>query len=55
MLVVLGTNIEDDRKFHEVAVHCNARLVTENLKHFPKDGVAVSVAELLKQFTVTPP
>lgn len=38
---------EDDRKFYEVAAHCNAKLITGNLKHFPKDGVAVSVAELL--------
>ena len=31
----------------EVAVHRNAKLITENLKHFPKDGVAVSVAKFL--------
>ena len=26
---------EDDRKFYEVAKHCDATLITGNLKHFP--------------------
>ena len=40
-------NDEDDRKFYEVAKHCNATLITGNLKHFPKDGLVQSVAEFL--------
>ena len=38
---------EDDRKFYEVAKHCNATLITGNLKHFPKDELVLSVAEFL--------
>ena len=40
-------NDEDDRKFYEVARHCNATLITGNLKHFPKDRLVQSVAEFL--------
>ncbi len=28
---------ESDKKFYEVAKHCNAMLVTGNLKHFPQE------------------
>ena len=38
---------EQDRKFYEVARHCNAQLITGNLKHFPKDKIVVSVKEFL--------
>jgi putative PIN family toxin of toxin-antitoxin system len=38
---------EQDRKFYEVAKHCDARLITGNLKHFPKDKIVVSVREFL--------
>jgi putative PIN family toxin of toxin-antitoxin system len=38
---------EEDRKFYEVAKHCNALLITGNLKHFPKDKIVVSVKEFL--------
>ena len=38
---------EDDRKFYEVAKHCNATLITGNLKHFPKDGLVRSAADFL--------
>ncbi|MDR3354644.1 MAG: putative toxin-antitoxin system toxin component, PIN family [Synergistaceae bacterium] len=39
---------EQDRKFYEVAKHCNARLITGNLKHFSKDKTVVSVKEFLE-------
>ena len=38
---------EDDRKFYEVAKHCNAALITGNLKHFPKDELVQSVLGFL--------
>jgi putative PIN family toxin of toxin-antitoxin system len=38
---------EDDRKFFEVAKHCNAQLITGNLRHFPQDDLVVSVADFL--------
>ena len=38
---------EDDRKFYEVAKHCNATLITGNLKHYPKDELVLSVTEFL--------
>ncbi len=36
---------EDDKKFYEVAKYCNAKLITGNLKHFPKDDDIISVNE----------
>jgi putative PIN family toxin of toxin-antitoxin system len=41
---------EDDRKFYELAKHCNAKLITGNLRHFPKDTLVVSVADFLKDW-----
>ena len=38
---------EDDRKFYEVAKHCDAALITGNLKHFPKDLIVWSVVDFL--------
>ncbi|MDR1944225.1 MAG: putative toxin-antitoxin system toxin component, PIN family [Synergistaceae bacterium] len=38
---------EQDLMFYEVAKHCNARLVTGNLKHFPKDDFVCSVKNFL--------
>jgi len=38
---------EDDKKFYEVAKYCNAKLITGNLKHFPKDDDIISVNEFL--------
>jgi len=29
---------EADKKFYEVAKHCHAKLITGNIKHFPKDS-----------------
>ncbi|MDO4566092.1 MAG: putative toxin-antitoxin system toxin component, PIN family [Oscillospiraceae bacterium] len=42
---------EEDRKFYEVAKTCGAKLVTGNLKHFPKDPFVVSVAGFLKELS----
>jgi putative PIN family toxin of toxin-antitoxin system len=39
---------EDDLKFYEVAKHCQATLVTGNLRHFPEEPLIVSVADFLK-------
>ena len=39
---------EADKKFYEVAKHCGAVLVTENLKHFPQDPQIVSAAAFLE-------
>jgi putative PIN family toxin of toxin-antitoxin system len=38
---------EDDRKFYDGAVFCGAQVITGNLRHYPSDGVAVSVSEFL--------
>lgn len=42
---------EDDKKFYEVAKYCNAKLITGNLKHFPKDEDVLSVLEFLKKYS----
>ena len=39
---------EEDKKFYEVAKFCNAKLITGNLKHFPKDDYIMSVSEFLE-------
>ena len=39
---------EEDKKFYEVAKFCNAKLITGNLKHFPKENGIVSVSEFLE-------
>ena len=41
---------EDDKKFFEVAKHCNAKLITGNLKHFPEDEDVMSVIEFLEKY-----
>ena len=41
---------ESDRKFYEVARHCNAPLVTGNLAHFPQDETVISVAEFHRRY-----
>ncbi len=41
---------EDDRKFFEVAKYCKAKLITGNLKHFPKDADVMSVADFLEEY-----
>ncbi len=37
---------ESDKKFYEVAKHCNAVLITGNKKHFPDDPIVKTVQEL---------
>ncbi len=39
---------EEDKKFYEVAKFCNAKLITGNLKHFPKEDCILSVSEFLE-------
>ena len=41
---------EADRKFFETAKHCNARLITGNVRHFPQDILVVSPADFLAKF-----
>ena len=41
---------EDDKKFFEVAKYCNAKLITGNLKHFPKDEDVISVNDFLEKY-----
>lgn len=43
-------NDEDDKKFYEVAKFCNAKLITGNLKHFPKDKDVMSVIDFLYEY-----
>ena len=38
---------ESDKKFYEVAKHCNAKLITGNLKHFPIDSFIMTAADFL--------
>lgn len=40
-----------DKKFYEVAKHCNAKLITGNPKHFPEDSLVITVADFLDSFT----
>ena len=39
---------DDDRMFYEVAVFCNATLITGNTRHYPKESFIMTVAEFLK-------
>ena len=41
---------EADKKFYEVAKFCGAKLITGNIKHFPKGGAVVTVSEFLEQY-----
>ena len=41
---------ESDKKFYEAAKHCNAKLITGNLKHFPTDSLVISPADFLNNF-----
>ena len=41
---------ESDRKFYEVAKFCNAKLITGNIKHFPKDSCVMTVSEFIKTY-----
>lgn len=41
---------ESDKKFYEVAKFCDAKLITGNAKHFPKDEIVFTVSEFLENF-----
>lgn len=41
---------EEDKKFFEVAKYCKAKLITGNLKHFPKDEDVMSVSDFLEKY-----
>lgn len=41
---------EEDKKFYEVAKYCNAKLITGNLKHFPKDDDVMDVSDFLEKY-----
>ena len=43
---------EEDKKFYEVAKHCNAILVTGNLKHFPKEAWIMNPIDFLKKYSL---
>jgi len=38
---------DDDRMFYEVAVFCNAALITGNTRHYPKESLVMTVVEYL--------
>ena len=40
---------ETDRKFYETAKHCNAWLITGNIRHYPRDPLVVSPAIFLSK------
>ena len=41
---------EADKKFYETAKHCNARLITGNVRHYPRDPQVVTPAAFLADF-----
>lgn len=41
---------ELDKKFYEVANFCGAKLITGNIKHFPRDEAVISVSEFLEKY-----
>ncbi|MCF0125901.1 MAG: putative toxin-antitoxin system toxin component, PIN family [Clostridia bacterium] len=43
---------EKDKKFYEVEKYCNAKLITGNLKHFPKDEDVMSVIDFLEKYNL---
>jgi putative PIN family toxin of toxin-antitoxin system len=38
---------EADKKFYELAKHCHARLITGNIRHYPRDPLVVTPAAFL--------
>jgi putative PIN family toxin of toxin-antitoxin system len=42
---------ENDRKFYDVAVFCDAVLITGNLKHYPREPFIVSPRDFLQNIT----
>ena len=43
---------EADKKFYEVAKFCGAKLITGNIKHFPKNNDVLTVSEFLEQYNL---
>ena len=43
---------EADKKFYEVARFCGAKLITGNIKHFPKDAFVMTVSEFLERYNL---
>lgn len=43
---------EADKKFYEVAKACGAKLITGNTKHFPHDGLVMTVTEFLERYNM---
>ena len=43
---------EADKKFYEVARFCSAKLITGNIKHFPKDASVMTVSEFLERYNL---
>ncbi len=43
---------EADKKFYEVAKFCGAKLITGNIKHFPKDNAVLTVSEFWEQYNL---
>lgn len=41
---------EADKKFYEVAKHCNTELITGNIKHFPNDPLVMTANDFLKKY-----
>jgi len=39
---------EDDRMFFDVAVYCNATLITGNIRHYPDEAFIITVAGFLE-------
>ena len=41
---------EADKKFYEVAKHCEATLITGNIKHFPNDSFIMTASDFLEKY-----
>ena len=41
---------EADKKFYEVAKHCDATLITGNIKHFPSDEIIMTANDFLEKY-----
>ena len=44
---------ETDRKFYDVAIFCEAYLITGNLKHYPKKSFVTSPARFVEIFNLS--
>ena len=43
---------DDDRMFYEVAVYCNATLITGNTRHYPDKPFIMTAAKFLESFDI---